>query len=158
MCVRQATKYETGGMRILLFIFPKFERTLAEAQISTESNCTKISFLKGTLNRDIRRAMIGKVRTTYIQFAAELQLIGSQLDRLYQSEKRAGEPNERSNSKDRPRGQERNTRDSRQEQGDKPPAKWVPSKELIRRGERNVCFRYERDGHRIRCSSLLQRK
>ena len=45
--------------------------------MSTESNRTKISFLEGTLNRDIRRAMIEKVRTTYVQFAAELQLVGS---------------------------------------------------------------------------------
>ena len=31
--------------------------------------------------------------------------------------------------------------------------KWVPSKELIRREKRNVCFRCGGDGHRIRdCS------
>lgn len=122
--------------------FPKFERTLAEAQMSFESDRTRISFLEGTLNRDIRRAMIGKIRSTYVQFAAELQLVGSQLDRLYQTGKRVD--NERSIPKDRPR---------KQEQGNKQPAKWVSPEELIWRKETNVCLRCGKDGHRIRdCS------
>ena len=49
----------------------------------TESDRIKISFLESTLNKEIRRAMIGKARSIYVQFAADLQLIGSQLDGLY---------------------------------------------------------------------------
>ena len=86
-----------------VLFFLKFERTLAETQMFIESNRTKISFLKETLNNDIRRAMIKKARFIYILFAADLQLINFQLDNLYQTKKRGEEYNERFNSNDRSR-------------------------------------------------------
>ena len=50
--------------------------------MSAESDRTKISFLEGAVNEDIRRAMVGRVRSSYQSFASDLELVGSQLDAL----------------------------------------------------------------------------
>ena len=63
-------KYRKRESFVLFFL--KFERILIEAQIFIESNRTKISFLKNTLNKNIRRAIIKKARSIYILFAIDL--------------------------------------------------------------------------------------
>ena len=161
--LQRLQKMRQGESESFAAFFPRFERTLAEAEMSAESDRTKISFLEGTLNDDTRRAMVGRARTTYLLFAADLQLVGSQLDGLRQSRK-ATEDNAKSLGGQSQKGKGTANEKSRMGGGNagagnssddgKERARWVTAEEIRRRKERNLCLRCGREGHIIKSCPL----
>ena len=62
---------------------PKFEKKLGESQLTMVPDMVKIGYLRGTLNTEMQRAMIGPVTyTDYGGFVQALLAVGSQLDCL----------------------------------------------------------------------------
>ena len=69
---------------------PKFEKELGESQLTMVPDMVKIGYLRGALNLEMQRAMIGPV--TYVhygKFVQALLAIGSQLDCLQYQKGRA---------------------------------------------------------------------
>ena len=61
----------------------KFEKELGESQLTMVSNMVKIRYLRGALNTEMQRAMIGPVMyTNYSGFFQALLAVGFQLDCL----------------------------------------------------------------------------
>ena len=61
----------------------KFEKELGESQLTMVSDMVKIGYLRGALNTEMQRAMIGPVTyTDYGRFVQALLAVGSQLDCL----------------------------------------------------------------------------
>ena len=62
---------------------PKFEKELGESQLTMVPDMVKIGYLRGTLNTEMQRAMIGPVTyTDYGGFVQALLAVDSQLDCL----------------------------------------------------------------------------
>ena len=142
---------EQGDRETFAAFFPKFERTMAEAQMSTESDRSKINYLEGALNQDMRLAMVGKVRTTYLEFAAELQLVGSQLEGLYQREKKSKTDRGKKGNSSSLEGKGWNGRAvANPDEKSKPPAKWATQEEMTHRREKHLCYRCGSVEHGVR--------
>ena len=76
----QAMKQGTESFTTFL---PKFEKELGESQLTMVPDMVKIGYLRGTLNTEMQRAMIGPVTyTDYGGFVQALLAVGSQLDCL----------------------------------------------------------------------------
>ena len=62
---------------------PKFEKELGESQLTMVPDMVKIGYLRGTLNTEMQRAMIGPVTyTDYSGFVQALLALGSQFNCL----------------------------------------------------------------------------
>ena len=71
------------GRESFATFLPKFEKELGESQLTMVPNMVKIGYLRGTLNTEMQRAMIGPVTyTDYSRFVQTLLVVGSQLDCL----------------------------------------------------------------------------
>ena len=71
------------GRESFATFLPKFEKELGESQFTMVPDMVKIGYLRGTLNTEMQRAMIGQV--TYINYGGFVQallVVGSQLDCL----------------------------------------------------------------------------
>ena len=150
--LQQLDNLRQGDHQSFASFFPSFETIMAEANLSTESDRVKISYLDRALNEEIRRGMLGKVRGSYLQYAAQLQMVGSQLDAINMMKHRTGgqgkgESNAGQSStirnKDniKGKGQGRNTLDTRTR------AEWVSKEEHARRLNNGLCIRCAQTGH-----------
>ena len=76
------------GRESFATFLPKFEKELGESQLIMVPDMVKIRYLRGALNTEMQRAMIGLVTyTDYDRFVQTLLAVGSQLDCLqYQKE------------------------------------------------------------------------
>ena len=71
------------GRESFATFLPKFEKELGESQLTMVPDMVKIGYLRGALNTEIQRAMIGPVTyTDYGGFVQTLLVVGSQLDCL----------------------------------------------------------------------------
>ena len=76
----QAMKQDRKSFATFL---PKFEKELGESQLTMVPNMVKIGYLRGALNTEMQRAMIGSVTyTDYGGFVQALLAVGSQLNCL----------------------------------------------------------------------------
>ena len=76
----QAMKQDRESFATFL---PKFEKELGESQLSMVPDIVKIGYLRGALNIEMQRTMIGLVTyTDYGRFVQALLAVGSQLDCL----------------------------------------------------------------------------
>ena len=80
--LNQLQAMKQGKESIPTFL-PKFEKELGESQLTMVPDMVKIGYLRGALNTEMQRAMIGPVtRTHYSRFVQALLAMGSQLDCL----------------------------------------------------------------------------
>ena len=71
------------GRESFATFLPKFEKELGESQLTMVLDMVKIGYLRGALNTEMQRAMIGPVTyTDYGGFVQALLAVGSQLDCL----------------------------------------------------------------------------
>ena len=71
------------GRESFATFLPKFEKELGESQLTMVPDMVKIGYLRGALNTEMQRAMIGPVTyTDYGGFVQALLVVGSQLDCL----------------------------------------------------------------------------
>ena len=71
------------GRESFTTFLPKFEKELGESQLTMVPDMVKIGYLRGALNIEMQRAMIGPVTyTDYGGFVQTLLAVGSQLDYL----------------------------------------------------------------------------
>ena len=71
------------GRQSFATFLPKFEKELGESQLTMVPDMVKIGYLRGALNTEMQRAMIGLVTyTDYGGFFQALLVVGSQLDYL----------------------------------------------------------------------------
>ena len=71
------------GRESFATFLPKFEKELGVSQLTMVPNMVKIGYLRGALNTEMQRAMIGPVTyTDYGEFVQALLAVGSQLDYL----------------------------------------------------------------------------
>ena len=71
------------GKESFATFLPKFEKELGESQLTMVSDMVKIGYLRGALNTEMQRAMIGSVTyNDYGGFVQALLALGSQLDCL----------------------------------------------------------------------------
>ena len=76
----QAMKQDRESFATFL---PKFEKELGESQLTMVPDMVKIGYLRGALNTEMQRAMIGPVTyTDYGRFVQALLAVDSQLDYL----------------------------------------------------------------------------
>ena len=76
----QAMKQDRESFATFL---PKFEKELGESQLTMVPDMVKIGYLRGALNTEMQRAMIGPVTyTDYSGFVQTLLAVDSQLDCL----------------------------------------------------------------------------
>jgi hypothetical protein len=78
------------GKESFATFLPKFEKELGESQLTMVPDMVKIGYLRGALNSEMQRAMIGPV--TYIDYGTFVQAllaVGSQLDCLQYQKGRA---------------------------------------------------------------------
>ena len=76
----QAIKQDRESFATFL---PKFEKELGESQLTMVPDMVKIGYLRGALNTEMQRAMIGLVTyTDYGGFVQALLAVDSQLDSL----------------------------------------------------------------------------
>ena len=69
------------GRESFATFLPKFEKELGESQLTMVLDIVKIGYLRGTLNTEMQRAMIGPVTyTDYGRFVQAMLAVGSQLD------------------------------------------------------------------------------
>ena len=165
--LQRLQRMRQGNRESFANFFVQFESELAEAAMATESDRTKISYLENAINEDMKRAMIGHPRGSYLQFVARLQLCGSQLDGIYQSQRgnvnkldgpaanTANTDTSRSNTSGGNRSGNGNKNKSNQardqeENKAKTSAKWVSKEEILRRREGNLCLRCGKDSHSTR--------
>lgn len=78
------------GRESFASFLPKFEKELGESQLTMVPDMVKIGYLRGTLNSEMQRAMIGPVTyVDYGMFVQALLAVGSQLDCLQYQKGRA---------------------------------------------------------------------
>ena len=71
------------GRESFATFLPKFEKELRESQLTMVPDIVKIGYLRGALNTEMQRAMIGPVTyTDYGGFVQALLAVDSQLDYL----------------------------------------------------------------------------
>ena len=71
------------GRESFAIFLSKFEKELGESQLTMVPDMVKIGYLRGALNTEMQRAMIGPVTyTDYGGFVQALLAVGSQLDCL----------------------------------------------------------------------------
>ena len=71
------------GRESFATFLPKFEKELGESQLTMVPDMVKIGYLRGTLNTEMQRVMIGPVTyTNYGRFVQALLVVGFQLDCL----------------------------------------------------------------------------
>ena len=77
------------GRESFATFLPKFEKELGESQLTMVPDMVKIGYLRGALNTEMQRAMIGPVTyTDYSGFVQALLVVGSQLDCLQYQKRR----------------------------------------------------------------------
>lgn len=78
------------GRESFATFLPKFEKELGESQLTMVPDMVKIGYLRGALNSEMQRAMIGPVTyVDYGMFVQALLAVGSQLDCLQYQKGRA---------------------------------------------------------------------
>lgn len=155
---------------------PKFEKELADGGGSDWADSAKISWLKGSLNDEMKRALIGTtpIPTQYTEYARLLQTVGSQMDGFAYGQKRARysrrspSPNS-TRGKPKPVTQAATTseemdweatrvnrafqKDNEKLQGKR--AKWVTREEMTSRRKEKRCMRCGRTGCKMTVCPLL---
>jgi hypothetical protein len=77
------------GNESFTFYLPKFERLLAEAELTDAPEGVKISYLEGNISIDLRRALIGREKPqSYVAYVRTLLGLASDLEGLAYYEKR----------------------------------------------------------------------
>jgi hypothetical protein len=122
--------------------FPRFERTLHEAEVGHVENRVRIAYLEGALNDEMRRAMIGPITyQTYGDYVTALSIVGSKLDGLRVTQK----------------GKTVTPQPRTQRQPDTDVMDWEPirsnslsMKEKEKRLRLGACFDCGKIGHRVR--------
>ena len=82
-CALNRLQVMKQGRELFATFLPKFEKELGESQLTMVPDMVKIGYLRGALNTEMQRAMIGPVTyTDYCRFIQALLAVGSQLDCL----------------------------------------------------------------------------
>jgi hypothetical protein len=131
---------------------PKFELVLAEAGGSEWPDSAKINSLKGAINAELRKILIGNLflPKTYHEFTAALRTIDSQMaSERALTKGTSHEPAETSTEEtdtmewEPARGTVGNLR-----------ARWASEEEMNRRRRKGLCFRCGKPGHMVSKCSL----